>query len=76
MFLGQDVSAGALPLLRAATDANAKGGEYYGPHRMVMGRPVLETPSRHARNAGDARRLWAESEQLTGIEVLDEAALV
>jgi hypothetical protein len=43
---------------------------------MVMGRPVLETPSRNARNAGDARRLWAMSEELTGIQVLSEAALV
>jgi protochlorophyllide reductase len=76
MFLGQDVSAGALPLLRAATAPDVEGGQYYGPHLMMMGRPVLETPSRNARNAGDARRLWAMSEELTATSVLSEAALV
>jgi len=76
MWMGQEPDKGALPLLRAATDPNAKGGKYYGPHRMVMGRPVLETPSRRARNAGDARRLWSTSEELTGITVLPEASLV
>jgi NAD(P)-dependent dehydrogenase (short-subunit alcohol dehydrogenase family) len=76
MWMGQEPDRGALPMLRAATDPSVTGGQYYGPHLMVMGRPVLETPSRNARNAGDARRLWAMSEELTGIEVLAEAALV
>lgn len=76
MWMGQEPDKGALPMLRAATDPNAKGGEYYGPHLLVMGRPVLETPSRRARNAGDARRLWAMSEELTGTTVLPEAELV
>jgi protochlorophyllide reductase len=76
MWMGQEPDRGALPMLRAATDPHAKGGQYYGPHRMIMGRPVLETPSRNARNAGDARRLWEISEELTGTSVLSEAALV
>lgn len=76
MWMGQEPDKGALPMLRAATDPAAKGGQFYGPHLLVMGRPVLETPSRRARNAGDARRLWAVSEELTGIEVLPEAVLV
>jgi protochlorophyllide reductase len=76
MLLGQDAAAGALPLLRAATDPDAKGGEFYGPHLLMMGRAVRETPSRNARNAGDARTLWERSEELTGTTVLSEAALV
>ena len=76
MWMGQEPDKGALPMLRAATDPAVTGGQYYGPHLMMMGRPVLETPSRNARNAGDARRLWTMSEELTGIEVLSEAALV
>jgi NAD(P)-dependent dehydrogenase (short-subunit alcohol dehydrogenase family) len=76
MWMGQEPDRGALPMLRAATAADVEGGQYYGPHLMIMGRPVLETPSRHARNAGDARRLWTMSEELTGVEVLGEAALV
>ncbi len=63
---GQSVEGGALPILRAATDPAARGGEYYGPRWYMSGRPVRETPSRRARNLGDAARLWAMSEQLTG----------
>jgi protochlorophyllide reductase len=62
----QSVAAGALPLLRAATDPNAQSGEYYGPRRLVRGLPVLETPSAHARRADDALALWARSETLAG----------
>jgi protochlorophyllide reductase len=62
----QSAHQGAMPLVRAATDPTAQGGEFYGPHRMVRGRPVRETPSRRARNVDDARRLWELSEELTG----------
>ena len=75
MWMGQEPARGALPMLRAATDPHAAGGQYYGPHRRMMGRPVLETPSRRARNQADARRLWAASEELTGVTVLSEAAV-
>lgn len=64
--LVQSAAAGALPLVRAATDPSARGGELYGPRWMVRGRPVRETPSRRARRADDARALWERSEQLTG----------
>ena len=64
---GQSVRVGALPLVRAAVDPAAKGGEFYGPQFMQFGYPVLETPTRRARNGDDARRLWEESEKLTGV---------
>ena len=64
---GQSVRVGALPIVRAAVDPGAKGGEYYGPQLMVLGYPVRETPSRRARNMADARRLWEKSENLTGV---------
>lgn len=63
----QPAAAGALPFLRAATDPAATGGEFYGPHLMVRGRPIRETPSRRARNSADARGLWQRSEQFTGL---------
>ncbi len=63
----QPAAAGALPLVRAATDPHAAGGQFYGPRWMARGRPVVETPSRRARNADDARRLWERSEQLTDL---------
>ena len=65
--LGQSAYAGALPIVRAATDPSAKSGEFYGPNLMARGHAVLETPSKRARNAGDARALWEKSEELTGV---------
>jgi protochlorophyllide reductase len=61
----QAAAAGALPLLRAATDPAAQGGEYYGPRWGMWGRAVLETPSRRARDDASADALWALSERLT-----------
>ncbi|HUQ39050.1 MAG TPA: oxidoreductase [Acidimicrobiales bacterium] len=63
----QSAAAGALPLVRAATDPSAKSGEFYGPRLMFRGAPRRETPSRRARNADDARALWEKSEELTGL---------
>jgi NAD(P)-dependent dehydrogenase (short-subunit alcohol dehydrogenase family) len=66
-FTQQSARSGAMPAVRAATDPTAVGGEFYGPRFLYAGAtPVRETPSRNARNAGDARLLWTMSEQLTG----------
>ncbi|CAB4725213.1 MAG: SDR family NAD(P)-dependent oxidoreductase [Actinobacteria bacterium] len=67
--LTQPVPVGALPLLRAATDPTAQGGQFYGPRHLVRGRPVLETPSARARRTEDAQALWARSAELTGREL-------
>jgi NAD(P)-dependent dehydrogenase (short-subunit alcohol dehydrogenase family) len=66
LFL-QPASMGTLPFVRAAVDPNAKSGEFYGPALMVWGPPRVETPSKRARNAADARALWEKSEELTGV---------
>ncbi|MGH8972642.1 MAG: oxidoreductase [Acidimicrobiia bacterium] len=60
---------GALPVVRAATDPGATGGQFYGPRWLVSGLPRVETPSRGARRAEDARGLWARSEELTGVSL-------
>ncbi|MGL5808570.1 MAG: oxidoreductase [Nocardioides sp.] len=63
----QPAAAGALPILRAATDPSAEGGHFYGPRFVVRGRrAVAETPSRRARDASSATGLWHASEQLVG----------
>jgi NAD(P)-dependent dehydrogenase (short-subunit alcohol dehydrogenase family) len=69
MRLMQPAAAGALPLVRAATDPTAVGGQLYGPRWIVRGRPVIETPSRRARSADDARHLWEWSEEVTGLTI-------
>jgi protochlorophyllide reductase len=66
----QSADIGAQPALRAAVDPTAVGGEFYGPRWIGVGRAVKEKPSKAARNADDARRLWTLSEELTGRTVL------
>ncbi len=60
---------GALPSLRAATDPDAMGGAYYGPDgfREMRGDPVLVMPAGRAVREPDWARLWAISEELTGV---------
>jgi protochlorophyllide reductase len=64
--VAQPAAAGALPMLRAATDPSATGGQFYGPRFLVAGEPVVETPSRRARDGAVAERLWQVSAELTG----------
>ncbi|AWT51917.1 SDR family NAD(P)-dependent oxidoreductase [Mycolicibacterium smegmatis] len=60
---------GALATLRAATDPGVKGGQYYGPDgfREVRGHPKLVKSSSQSRDPELQRRLWAVSEELTGV---------
>jgi len=60
---------GALATLRAATDPGVKGGQYYGPDgfREVRGHPELVKSSSQSRDPELQRRLWAISEELTGV---------
>jgi NAD(P)-dependent dehydrogenase (short-subunit alcohol dehydrogenase family) len=60
---------GALATLRAATDPNALGGQYYGPGGIgeLMGHPVLVHSSPRSHDQDLQRRLWQASEQLTGV---------
>ena len=60
--------SGAMSLLRAATDPTVVGGQFYGPRWLVAGHPVLETPSRQARDDACSRALWRASVELTGLE--------
>ena len=61
---------GALPTLRAATDPAVAGGQYYGPERFreLQGHPTLVESSARSHDADAQRRLWAASEDLTGVE--------
>jgi NAD(P)-dependent dehydrogenase (short-subunit alcohol dehydrogenase family) len=67
-WLAQSVEMGALPTLRAALDETAQGGEFYGPPgRGYTGYPVRVESSPRSYDAAAARRLWTESEGLTGV---------
>ena len=47
----------------------AAGGEYYGPGGLaqVKGYPVRVSSTARSRDQAAQRRLWAESERLTGV---------
>jgi len=67
--LFQDAAAGALPTLRAATDPGALGGQYFGPDGLggTRGYPKVVPSSDQSHDTDLQRRLWAVSEELTGV---------
>ncbi|WP_431729128.1 SDR family NAD(P)-dependent oxidoreductase [Verrucosispora sp. TAA-831] len=68
-LITQTPAMGALPTLRAATDPAVLGGQYYGPggRNEVMGHPRLVTSSPQSYEVALQKRLWAVSEDLTGV---------
>jgi NAD(P)-dependent dehydrogenase (short-subunit alcohol dehydrogenase family) len=60
---------GALSTLRAATDPGARGGQYYAPGslRGWRGYPVRIESSTRSHDTDLQRRLWDESQRLTGV---------
>ena len=68
-FLFQPADRGALPTLYAATAPQAKGGFYYGPNGIAetRGFPCIAKIPPQALDEDCARRLWIESERLTGV---------
>ena len=68
-FITQPAAMGALPTLRAATDPAVLGGQYYGPDGRgeVRGHPRLVTSSPDSYHLAVQQRLWAVSEDLTGV---------
>jgi NAD(P)-dependent dehydrogenase (short-subunit alcohol dehydrogenase family) len=68
-LLLQSPAMGALPILRAATDPQVSGGEYYGPRgfQQSKGHPEAVRSSPQSHDAELQRQLWARSEELTGV---------
>src|SRR6516162_2393179 len=67
--ISQKPAMGALPVLRAATDPGVLGGQYYGPGGLfgARGYPKLAKSSGQSHDTAIQRRLWAVSEELTGV---------
>ena len=63
---GMKADRGALPQLRAATDPNAEGGEFYGP-RFVSSGPAVRLPVMRPGNDKAIATLWEVSERETGV---------
>jgi NAD(P)-dependent dehydrogenase (short-subunit alcohol dehydrogenase family) len=69
-LVAQSADRGALPQLHAATAPGVQGGEFYGPDgfNQLRGRHATRVqPVDRATDAELGRRLWAVSEQLTGV---------
>jgi len=63
------VEIGTLPTLRAATDPEAKSGDYFGPNGFMemRGYPVKVDSNERSKDADIARKLWKVSEEMTGV---------
>ena len=68
-LVGQSVEVGALPLLMAATAPGLDGGTYVGPSGPfeLNGPPRVVGLPAQALDEDAARRLWALSEEATGV---------
>ena len=68
-LMAQSAAMGALPTLYAATAAQAKPGGFYGPDGLgeLRGWPATAKPAPQALDHAVWTRLWAVSEDLTGV---------
>jgi NAD(P)-dependent dehydrogenase (short-subunit alcohol dehydrogenase family) len=69
-MFSQNVANGVLPTLRAATDEQAKSGDYFGPSGFLemKGSPIVVKSNPMSHNEANAKQLWTLSEKLTGIQ--------
>jgi NAD(P)-dependent dehydrogenase (short-subunit alcohol dehydrogenase family) len=66
--VAQGKDSAAWPALRALLDPAAEGGQLWGPRlARTKGRPTQEQPTPLMLDAVVAHRLWAWTEQVTGI---------
>jgi NAD(P)-dependent dehydrogenase (short-subunit alcohol dehydrogenase family) len=68
--LAQSAETGALPLLYAATEETISGREYVGPGGFanMRGTPEIQESNDRSYDEETADRLWAVSEEQTGVE--------
>ena len=68
-WLMQSPRKAALATVRAAVDPDARGGDYYGPpgRAQFTGYPTRVRSSAGSYDTAAQRRLWQESERLTGV---------
>ena len=68
-YFSQDAAHGALPTLFAATAPDAAPGGYYGPDgfQELKGAPAPARIAAAAQDRALARRLWSETERLSGV---------
>lgn len=65
----QSTEAGAMPSVRAATDPEARGGDYFGPGGFgtMSGPATRQRSSRRSHDEAVAASLWRRCEELSGV---------
>ena len=66
----QSKRRGAWPTVRALTDPDAHGGDYFGPRLLTRGAPTRQSATRTSRDRAVAARLWERAETLIGAPFL------
>ena len=68
-LFAQSAALGALPQIHAAVAPGVRGGQYIGPDGFgeLWGHPRVVTSNRRSQDVEAARRLWALSEEMTGV---------
>ena len=68
-LFAQSAEMGALPTLYAATGPDVQGGQYFGPSGLLemRGYPKVVGSNKKSRDPELAAKLWAVSEELTGV---------
>jgi NAD(P)-dependent dehydrogenase (short-subunit alcohol dehydrogenase family) len=66
----QSKRQGAWPTVRALTDPDAHGGDYFGPRLLTRGAPTRQAATRTSRDRAIAARLWERAETLIGTPFL------
>ncbi|HEY1077918.1 MAG TPA: oxidoreductase [Fontimonas sp.] len=71
-WFSQAPDRAARPVLIAAADPKARGGEFYGPDGLgeFAGEPKKVKPSAPALDVATRQRLWNACEQMTGVRYL------
>ncbi|MDQ1569431.1 MAG: hypothetical protein QOF79_105 [Actinomycetota bacterium] len=65
--IAQGKDKGAWPIVRAAIDPDARGGEFYGRRRSVAGRPVVIAPVASSADPAFGEEFWRQAEAATAI---------
>ena len=58
---------GAWPVVRAAIDPDARGGQFYGPRRSVTGPPMLLEPVAQSASPVFGSAFWRLAQEATGV---------
>jgi NAD(P)-dependent dehydrogenase (short-subunit alcohol dehydrogenase family) len=71
-FFAQRVEVGVTPTLRAATDPDARSGDYFGPSGFaeLQGFPVKVKSNALSHDTESASKLWEISGELTGVRYI------